>query len=680
MSMLNDACIERWLITLQNKQNLEDYLELSMAAFDTPWLSHLAPAPMSSRDDASHGASPPSYEPQPSSTGAPPTFASFSPVTLSANTPSRSSRRSTILVHQKSPLLLATPPQITRALAYSHPFLLPLNTFAGLLTWSTGDPWQSFLLLCFFWAVVLYGDVVITWAGPVLVGVALIVGMYGRRYSPLSSSGWTDIRGQNAGTKGANQNAGESSQQNGKANAGEKQSKHVRGNSEVTNTKHQKTLDEIVETLKQLTGRCNVLMEPLLDMTDFLSTQTTPTSATTRPALTVIFMRLLIITPIWIALTVPPWRVVTTRRVILVAGTIILTWHARVLRVSRAILWRSSTVRRLAAAITGLQFDTPEQPFKKDLAKAAKKGPDRVAQQQESELTKALGKSSSFQTNHGRRNGNAKTAGVKFTFIIYENQRRWIGLGWTNNLFAYERAAWTDDHNNSVPAKDDFELPEVEDGSRMQWRWVPGTRWRVDGVSDEHGPVDYDGNEGKNGWIFYDNKWQNGQRGQDGWGRWTRRRKWYRDAELVEVDQPEDGQETEKELKESPSVTKLRSQPYNSSNETMVPTRAVPDQSHGEDVSNDDASSKAADDSLSVHSTSSRSFFKSPLMRKRIADRSGADNKERTRRDSRTSRTSSLYNDDDADALSAELALEIQKQGRPGGQWGIGDEARMSLE
>ncbi|UZP37210.1 hypothetical protein NXS19_005026 [Fusarium pseudograminearum] len=172
-----------------------------MAAFDTPWLSHLAPSPMSSRDDASHGASPPSYEPQSSNTGAPPTFASFSPVTLSANTPSRSSRRSTILVHQKSPLLLATPPQITRALAYSHPFLLPLNTLAGLLTWSTGDPWQSFLLLSFFWAVVLYGDVVITWAGPVLVGVALIAGMYGRRYSPLSSSGWTESRSQNAGTK-----------------------------------------------------------------------------------------------------------------------------------------------------------------------------------------------------------------------------------------------------------------------------------------------------------------------------------------------------------------------------------------------------------------------------------------------------------------------------------------------
>ncbi|KAF4983900.1 hypothetical protein FZEAL_776 [Fusarium zealandicum] len=635
---------------------------------------------MSSRDDASLGASPPSYEPQSSSGGAPSTYATFSPVTLSANAPSRSSRRSTILVHQKSPLLLATPPQITRALAYSHPFLLPLNNLAGLLTWSTGDPWQSFLFLCVFWATALYGDVLVTWAGPVLVGVALISGMYGRRYSPLSSSGWTEPRSQSkdANTTSANQTAGEGSQQKGKANGPEKQSKHVRGNSEVTNTKHQKTLDEIVETLKQFTGRCNVLMEPLLEMTDFLSTQTTPTSATTRPALTIIFMRLLIITPIWIALTIPPWRVVTTRRVILVGGTIIMTWHARVMRVSRAILWRSSMVRRVAAAITGLHFDSPEKPFRKDLEVAAKKGKERVDQKQESELTKALGKTSSFQTNHGRRNGGTRTAGVKFTFIIYENQRRWIGLGWTNNLFAYERPAWTDEHNNSVPAKDDFELPGVEDGSRMEWRWVQGSRWRVDGVADEQVPIEYDGEDGKSGWIFYDNKWQNGHRGQDGWSRWTRRRKWYRDAELVEVDQADDSHDHEgAEPKEAPSIAKLRSQPYNSSNETMVPTR--PDeQAHAEDLSNDDASFKAADDSLSVHSTSSRSFFRSPLMRKRVADRSVAD-KERTRRGSRTSRTSSLY-DDDASGLGAELALEIQKQGRPGGSWGIGDEARMSLE
>ncbi|CAM1502339.1 Fc.00g043230.m01.CDS01 [Cosmosporella sp. VM-42] len=635
---------------------------------------------MSSRDDASLGASPPNFDP-PQTGGAPPTYATFSPVTLSANTPSRSSRRSTILVHQKSPLLLATPPQITRALAYSHPFLLPLNTLAGLLTWSSGDPWQSFLLLCGFWAVVLYGDVVLMWGGPVVVGMALIVGMYGRRYSPLSSSGWSEppSQGKDAAAKARTSVDGGPSRV-AKADVIDKNPKHKRGNSEVTNTKHQKTLDEIVETLKVFTGRCNVLLEPLIEMTDFLSTQRTPTSATTRPALTVMFMRLLIITPVWIAFTVPPWRIITSRRVMLAGGTLVLTWHARVMRVSRAILWRSSTVRRVAAAITGLQFEGSAKTFHQDLQEAKKGGQEIVeTQKKESELTKALKRPSNLTTNH-RRSGSAKTAGVKFTFIIYENQRRWIGLGWTNSLFAYERPAWTDEHNNPVPPRDEFGLPEVEDGSRMEWRWVEGSRWRVDGVNDENGPVDYDLGEGNNGWIFYDNKWQNGRRGQDGWGRWTRRRKWYRDAELVERDESHGAHELDAtELKNGKSIPHLRVQGYNTSQEKMVsPMRSEPalpikDQTIAEDSSLDDASSKAADDSLSVHSTSSRSFFRTPLLRRRATDRSAAD-KERTRR------TSVHLNDDVASGLGAELTLELQKQGKEGGEWGIGDEARMSLE
>ena len=457
--------------------------------------------PMTSQDDDAFGGTPPEH-----SSYAPPTYAAFSPVTLSANTPSRSARRSTILVHQKSPLLLATPPQITRALAYSHPFILPLNTFVGLVTWSSGDPWQSFLLLCVFWAVTLYGDVVVRLAGPVVIGACLIVGMYGRRYSPLSSSSWSeparefkDMVSRAAGRGGA---AGSAAAANPQAAATDPKAKHARGNSEITNTKHQKTLDEIVETLKELTGRCNALMEPLLEMTDFLSTQRTPTSATVKPALTAMFMRLLIITPFWVALTAPPWRIVTTKRVVLVAGTLILTWHARAVRVTRTLLWRSATVRRLASVITGLHFDPPSKDKK---SSAPGVNISVKLDKKESELTKAMHQPNSLTVNH-RRSGSTKTAGVKFTFIIYENQRRWVGLGWTNSLFAYERPAWTDEHNNAVPPKDDFELPEVEDGSKMRWRWAEGSRWKVDGVADEQEPVDYESEDGKNGWIYYDSK------------------------------------------------------------------------------------------------------------------------------------------------------------------------------
>ena len=466
---------------------------------DVPWVSPLD-TPMSSRDHTDLGTSPPNYESQ-NSSGVPPTYAAFSPVTLQGNTPSRSARRSTVLVHQKSPLLLATPPQVTRALAYSHPFLLPLNTVAGLLTWSTGDTWQSFLLLCAFWAVVLYGDAVVKWAGPVAVAVGMILGMYGRRYSPLSTSGWIDPSKDSSGKLSAQSST--SGQKGGKANGGDKTPKpikHQRAASEITNTKHQKTLDEIVETLKEFTGRCNTLMDPFLEMTDFLSTQRTPTSATTRPALIAMFLRLLVVTPFWIILSLPPWRVITTRRVILFTGTLLLSWHSRAMRVTRVVVWRSAAIRKLASAITGLHFETPAFSAPGDPRLG-----DRNAKRPESELTKALKKPKTLSMNH-RRSGSDKSAGLKFTFIIYENQRRWVGLGWTNSLFAYERHAWTDEHNHPVPPKDEFELPEVEDGSNVEWRWVPSGRWRVDGVPDDQGTVDYDGDEGKNGWIYYDNK------------------------------------------------------------------------------------------------------------------------------------------------------------------------------
>jgi hypothetical protein len=444
------------------------------------------------RVDVDGVANPPPSDFSPPSSYAAPTYASFSPANLSSAA-SAAKRTSTILVHQKSPLLLATPPQITRALAYSHPFLLPLNKLAGLLSWTTGDPWESFLLLVAFWATVQYGDDVLRFAGPIVAVLGIITGMYARRYSPLSSSGWTEhpsVASSKDKKKGNNAPSG-----SGQAGPG-----HQRNTSEVTSTRHQKTLDEIVDTLKVFTSRCNILLEPMLEMTDFLSTQRTATSATTRPALTTLFVRILAVTPVWVILTLPPLHIITTKRVILVLGTVVLSWHSKVCRVTRTLLWRSLTVRKLARWVTGLHFDEPVKKQKESLNGQAAGGATEAKRAHEaakissSALTEAL----------KRGQSGPKSPGVRFTFILYENQRRWLGLGWTNSLFAYERAAWTDEQNNPVPPKDEFELPEVEDG-RARWRWVEGGKWRVDGVPDmdESG---YDSEAGKMGWIYYDNK------------------------------------------------------------------------------------------------------------------------------------------------------------------------------
>ena len=359
------------------------------------------------------------------------------------------------MVHQKSPLLVATPPQITRALAFSHPFLLPLDKLAGLISWTSGDPWESFLLVAVFWASVLYGDVVIRWAGPVMVVTGIILGMYSRRYSPLSSTGWT----------------------------GEKLKGHKKQVSE-SSMRHQKSLDEIVDTLTTLTSRCNALLEPFLQMTDFLSTQRTATSASTKPALTTLFIRILFVTPVWILLTLPPLHIITSRRVILALGTLILSWHSRPARVSRAILWRSRSIRRLSSAVTGLQFLGDAPTLQSEGA------PPPLPPRDKSQHAIANSLASRNQ---------AESRGVRFTFVIFENQRRWLGLGWTSSLLAYERAVWTDEHLNPSDSKDNFRLPEV-DGGILKWRWVPGHEWQVEGAGKGKAGDDVAG------WIYYDNK------------------------------------------------------------------------------------------------------------------------------------------------------------------------------
>lgn len=169
-------------------------------------------------------------------------------------------------------------------------------------------------------------------------------------------------------------------------------------------------------------------------------------------------------------------------------------------------------------------------------------------------------------------------------------------------------------------------------------------------------------------------QWQNGRRGIDGWGKWTRRRKWYRDAELVEVDEPEPPQQPDAVANANGSA--LHTQHYSTTSEKMVPSMAV---TGSEQTIADDASGKTADDSASLHSTSSKSSFWPASLRRRTTDRPRTSaEKDRSRRLSEA--TNEPANEQDTSGLGLEVELELQKQGKDGGQWGIGDEARMSLE
>ncbi|POS83514.1 hypothetical protein EPUL_004711, partial [Erysiphe pulchra] len=427
-----------------------------------------------------------------------PTTAAFSPVNLS-NSCSTTKRRSIIIVHQKSSLLITTPPQITRVLVYSHLILLPLNKVVGLVTWTSGDPWESFLLVVAFWATVLYGDKVIRYATPLVISLTLLLCIYTRQGTTNPFTIWAREQ---------------------------KFKKQTNTNSETSHVKHQVTLEEIVETLRIFTNRCHVLIDPFNDFFDKFELQTSR-SISAKHWPNSLFLRLVLFSIAWIVLNLEPIQLITTKRFILFFGTLALTWHSQPNRVARAILWRNAILRRFCRSISGLQRTIPTP-----LSGLDEKSKPMSLSSEKTPLTQE-----SVSSIHSLQNQNfSHSFGIKFTFSIYENQRRWVGLGWTTNLFAYERAAWTDEYLIPVPPKEQFKLPIVEDSS-MAWKWVDGSIWMVEGVGEinEGGAKASDGADEKMGWIYYDNKWQHGRRGIDGWGCYTRRRKWYRDAELVEI-------------------------------------------------------------------------------------------------------------------------------------------------
>lgn len=457
---------------------------------DTPWTfymsddhdhDHNAHNGVGTNNGNDHNHNPQHHPADPN----PPTIASFAPPSSSP------ASRSRFQVHQKSPLLVVTPPQITRALSQSYPYLKSANRVAGLLTWTSKDPWESFLVVAAFWAMALYGDIVLRWAGNVFIVVILILGMFLRHYHEglsicLSSKiGKTD---------------------------------QVAIIPEPTST----TIDEILETLNILTTRLNIFFEPFLSLTRYLSTTKTATTATTRPALTTLFIRILLTTPLWLALSIYPTNIITSRRIVLTAGTLILTWHSRPAKVSRTVLWRSSALRKISSRLTGFAFAPPPVPPKLP-PRTRKPASIHTSNLPASTSTTSIPATSSAQ-NQPDTVSTPLTAsmagaspGVKFTFAIYENQRRWLGVGWTSSLFSYERAPFTDDHLQPCPSPEEFTLPETPVSSGVRWRWVVEEDWRVEGAVGEknghsHGKkqevkdkVGLSGESGE-GWVYYDNK------------------------------------------------------------------------------------------------------------------------------------------------------------------------------
>lgn len=284
----------------------------------------------------------------------------------------------------------------------------------------------------------------------------------------------------------------------------------------VEETKLRPTLDDVVQALTTTCIKADILLSPVTSL------------ALTAYDIKRLLFTTVFLTPIYLILT---FLLITPRKILLFTGLYLLLYHLTYLHVTRKLIWKLKITRVLCFYLTGLDFSQAKNNslFAAAFAKVQKSGPSPVV------------------------DGADLLKPVRFTYVIYENQRRWLGIGWTSNLLTYERAPWTDEFLNESSSLDTFELPNADASFSLQqqqyvlqhpsisgarWRWVDKT-WRLD-LTNDGAIAAPSGKRSKTtanpasdeGYVYTDNVWKKPST-EDSYSKYTRRRRWIRTAELV---------------------------------------------------------------------------------------------------------------------------------------------------
>jgi len=152
------------------------------------------------------------------------------------------------------------------------------------------------------------------------------------------------------------------------------------------------------------------------------------------PASQQLLMRLCLAWPIWLLLT---HKILPPRKIVMIFGTAVLCWSAPWARVICIALWRSRTVRGLSGYIIGQDLLTDDN---EEMAVVQQQQPTTTSRKRaELKITERQGHEKKASTSSIR---DVLGGGIKITQTLYQHQRRWIAIGWTNNLFPNERSAW----------------------------------------------------------------------------------------------------------------------------------------------------------------------------------------------------------------------------------------------
>lgn len=270
------------------------------------------------------------------------------------------------------------------------------------------------------------------------------------------------------------------------------------------------TLDDIVHIMNNISKKADLLQRPITILN--------------KDDIKKLFFTTLFFSPIYIIIIKIFF---SSQDLLLLFGCYILTYYSPTVKKIRQTLWSVKFIKLMAYYFTGLNFGGLMRRNTVAFAKATEIVTQSIPNFKivNKEIIKP----------------------IKYTFVLYENQRKWIGIGWTASMLSYERDPWTDEYLNTTSGPWKFKLPNNE-SDLNKWRWVDNN-WSLDLTNNNLIPIAPDDNDDNNnnnnnkntlvtnpgedeGYVYYDNTWNNPSV-EDSFSKFTRRRRWVRTAEFI---------------------------------------------------------------------------------------------------------------------------------------------------
>lgn len=419
-----------------------------------------------------------------------------------ATSPSRAASAASPLVSSTAPpasedpsptdLLLATPPALIKLFALSAPIINVAATFALLITWKHPNFWGSLLVLLGWWGLCLFGY-------------------------------WVAVYGLNAAILAFILVDYLSTARRGNASAAASL-RHRPRPVTLSPAAYAQLLVSASIVAEHVQAFRTSVVHPLSLHFSFSPLR----PSTPAPAYETAWF-LVTSYPFYLALTF----FVPVKYLFLALGTVAILWQAPFFATLRSILWRSAFIRWICHLLVGVlrggkgvrqEWRRTRSGLgipgligtvaKKEASVVIEEHPVKLKKRSSSTTTPVLASSTPATPATAAASSSApavvaaaveevepptadvdESSGedVEVQFTVFENQRWWVGLDWTQALLPGERASWTDADNNPANPPAAFVLPQpsityiasptkTDPHSRLkkttEWRWIEPA-WHV---------------------------------------------------------------------------------------------------------------------------------------------------------------------------------------------------------